>query len=205
VCGKAAGTQPEHKNQPELVQTQSWRYKIIVVKQRQQDQAQGRTPYQTNKLNLETSLHKKLKMHIKYAKKLLSYFYANIADNPTRLVVHITAVQQLFSCYMYNKSYGVVRDISVSLKAAHIRDCDAIAAFLCLRRQFHARSVHTLAIVGLCNVASEFSWFCDACDRVGLNSTLSRHCSVQVVMDSTPGTKFSVGVVYFLFADVLGH
>ena len=59
------------------------------------------------------------------------------------------------------------------------------------------RSVHTLAIMGLCNFASEFSWFCDACDRVGLNSTLSRHRSVQVVMDSRPGTEFSLGVKYF--------
>jgi len=67
------------------------------------------------------------------------------------------------------------------------------------------RSVHTLAIVGLCNVASEFSWFCGVCDRVGLNSALSRHRSVQVVMVSRPGTEFSVGVVYFVFADVLGH
>jgi len=67
------------------------------------------------------------------------------------------------------------------------------------------RSVHTLAIVALSNVGSEFSWFCDACDRVGWNSTLSRHRSVQMVMDSRPGTEFSVGVVYFLFAYVLGH
>ena len=71
---------------------------------------------------------------------------------------------------------------------------------------FMRRSVHTFAIVGLCNVASEFSWFCDACDRVGLNSALSRHRSVQVVMDSRPpGTEFSVVVVYFLFVDMLGH
>jgi len=77
--------------------------------------------------------------------------------------------------------------------------------FCAFGASFIRRSVHTLAIVGLCIVASEFSWFCDACDRLGLNSTLSRHRSVQVVMDSRPGTEFSVGVVYFLFADVLGH
>jgi len=94
-------------------------------------------------------------------------------------------------------SFAVLKnDIFFIKAAAHIRDCDAIAAFLCLRRQFHATvSALTLAIVGLCNVASEFSWFCDACDRVGLNSTLSRHRSVQVMMDSRLRTEFSVDVV----------
>jgi len=66
--------------------------------------------------------------------------------------------------------------------------------FCAFAASFMRRSVHTLAIVGLCNVASEFSGFFDACDRVGFNSTLSRHRSVQVV-DSRPGTEFSVGVV----------
>ena len=67
--------------------------------------------------------------------------------------------------------------------------------FCAFGTSFMWRSVHTPAIVGLCKVTSEFSWFCDAWNRVGLNSTLSRHCSVQVVMDSRPGTEFSVGVV----------
>ena len=41
VCGRATGTHPEHtKNtsemKPEIVQTQVWRYKTIVVIKRQQ-------------------------------------------------------------------------------------------------------------------------------------------------------------------------
>jgi len=36
VCGRAAGNTFRTKNKPEIVQAQSWRYKTIVVIQRQQ-------------------------------------------------------------------------------------------------------------------------------------------------------------------------
>jgi len=44
--------------------------------------------------------------------------------------------------------------------------------FCAFGSSFMRRSVHTPAIVGWCKVTSEFTWFCDACNRVGLNSTV---------------------------------